>query len=287
MGEDRSDADRTTRKPRRATRIAARARARTASGAESEDHADEHGRGEAADAAGEDRPAPPPKRRGLRRDGRRLRDGRCRDGRRAAAPRTTANEPRGPDYRPFVTKFDETVAAEDLCEPEELDRLRGYLDKQLSHLQGVVARLANRLQRRLMAQQNRAWEFDLEEGMLDPARLSRIVVDPLHPLSFKHEKDTDLPRHGGDAAARQFRLDARPADHGGGDLRRHPGAHAGALRRQGRDPRLHHPRLEGRAVARGWLAAGKPPIPAASTICATSSTSRPMRPGGARARISA
>ncbi len=84
------------------------------------------------------------------------------------------------------------VAAEDLCEAEELDRLRGYLDKQLSHLQGVVARLANRLQRRLMAQQNRAWEFDLEEGMLDPARLSRIVIDPLHPLSFKHEKDTNF-----------------------------------------------------------------------------------------------
>src|SRR6266536_2099162 len=102
------------------------------------------------------------------------------------------NEPHGPDYRAFVGKFDEIVAAEDLCEPEELDRLRGYLDKQLSHLQGVVARLANRLQRRLMAQQNRAWEFDLEEGLLDPARLSRIVVDPLHPLSFKHEKETSF-----------------------------------------------------------------------------------------------
>jgi cobaltochelatase CobT len=104
-------------------------------------------------------------------------------------PRHTPNEPRGPDYRPFTTRFDETVDAEELCEPEELDRLRGYLDKQLSHLQGVVARLANRLQRRLMAQQNRAWEFDLEEGMLDPARLSRVIVDPLHPLSFKREKD--------------------------------------------------------------------------------------------------
>jgi cobaltochelatase CobT len=100
------------------------------------------------------------------------------------------NVPRGPDYRPFVSRFDETVAAEDLCEAEELDRLRGYLDKQLSHLQGVVARLANRLQRKLMAQQNRAWEFDLEEGMLDPARLSRVIVDPMHPLSFKREKDT-------------------------------------------------------------------------------------------------
>ena len=102
------------------------------------------------------------------------------------------NEYRGPDYTPFVTKFDEEIAAEDLCEAEELDRLRGYLDKQLSHLQGVVARLANRLQRRLMAQQNRAWEFDLDEGMLDPARLSRIIVDPMHPLSFKQEKDTSF-----------------------------------------------------------------------------------------------
>jgi cobaltochelatase CobT len=100
-----------------------------------------------------------------------------------------ANEPRGPDYRAFTVKFDETIAAEDLCEQEELDRLRGYLDKQLSNLQGVVARLANRLQRRLMAQQNRSWEFDLEEGLLDPARLSRVVVDPMHALSFKAEKD--------------------------------------------------------------------------------------------------
>src|SRR5215471_17950822 len=102
------------------------------------------------------------------------------------------NEPRGPDYRPFTPKFDEVVAAEELCEPEELDRLRSYLDKQLSHLQGVVARLANRLQRRLLAQQSRAWEFDLDEGLLDPARLSRVVVDPLHPLSFKREKDTNF-----------------------------------------------------------------------------------------------
>jgi len=101
-----------------------------------------------------------------------------------------ANEQRGPDYRPFTGKFDEMVPAEELCEPEELERLRSYLDKQLSHLQGVVARLANRLQRRLMAQQNRAWEFDLEEGLLDPARLSRVIIDPLHPLSFKREKDT-------------------------------------------------------------------------------------------------
>src|SRR5712671_5715255 len=102
------------------------------------------------------------------------------------------NEPRGPDYRPYIGKFDEVVTADELCEAEELDRLRGYLDKQLSHLQGVVARLANRLQRRLMAQQSRAWDFDLEEGTIDAARLSRVVVDPLHPLSFKAERDTEF-----------------------------------------------------------------------------------------------
>ena len=102
------------------------------------------------------------------------------------------NELRGPDYKPFTPRFDEIVGAEDLCDPEELDRLRGYLDKQLAHLQGVVSRLANRLQRRLMAQQNRSWEFDLEEGVLDPARLARVIVDPLHPLSFKWEKDTNF-----------------------------------------------------------------------------------------------
>jgi cobaltochelatase CobT len=107
-------------------------------------------------------------------------------------PRQQRNEPRGPDYKPFTMKFDETVGAEELCEPEELDRLRGYLDKQLSHLQGVVARLANRLQRLLLAQQNRAWEFDLEEGLLDPARLTRVITDPMHPLSFKREKDTNF-----------------------------------------------------------------------------------------------
>jgi cobaltochelatase CobT len=102
------------------------------------------------------------------------------------------NEPRGPDYRAFTTRFDEVVGAEELCDAEELSRLRSYLDKQLQHLQGVVARLANRLQRRLLAKQNRAWEFDLEEGMLDPARISRVIVDPFQPLSFKREKDMNF-----------------------------------------------------------------------------------------------
>ncbi|MBS7804854.1 cobaltochelatase subunit CobT [Rhizobiales bacterium TNE-4] len=107
-------------------------------------------------------------------------------------PPNAGQQSRGPDYKAYTQKFDETIKAEDLCDADELARLRAYLDKQLNHLQGVVARLANRLQRRLMAQQNRAWEFDLEEGSLDPARLTRIVIDPYQPLSFKREKDTNF-----------------------------------------------------------------------------------------------
>ncbi|WP_319772029.1 cobaltochelatase subunit CobT [Breoghania sp.] len=102
-----------------------------------------------------------------------------------------SNQPHS-DYKVFTTKFDEVVLAEDLCEAEELDRLRTYLDKQLVNLQGAVARLANRLQRRLMAQQNRSWDFDLEEGILDTARLTRLVIDPMQPLAFKMEKDTNF-----------------------------------------------------------------------------------------------
>jgi cobaltochelatase CobT len=96
------------------------------------------------------------------------------------------------EYSAFTTKFDEEALAEDLCDAEELARLRSYLDKQLSALQGVVGRLANRLQRRLLAQQSRAWDFDLEEGVLDPARLSRVITDPMSALSFMRERDTDF-----------------------------------------------------------------------------------------------
>ncbi|AZO52798.1 MAG: cobaltochelatase subunit CobT [Mesorhizobium sp.] len=100
------------------------------------------------------------------------------------------NLPKEIDYKVYTSAFDETVGAEELCEEEELDRLRAFLDKQLANLSGVVGRLANRLQRRLMAQQNRSWDFDLEEGYLDPARLVRVVIDPMQPLSFKQERDT-------------------------------------------------------------------------------------------------
>ncbi|WP_022698567.1 cobaltochelatase subunit CobT [Euryhalocaulis caribicus] len=100
----------------------------------------------------------------------------------------------GPDteYKVFTTAHDETIAAEDLCEDEELARLRAYLDQHLRPLSHVVARLANRLQRRLMAQQRRSWIFDLEEGVLDTARLSRVVMDPFAPLSFKQETETEF-----------------------------------------------------------------------------------------------
>lgn len=94
------------------------------------------------------------------------------------------------DYHVFTREFDETIEATDLCDDAELEKLRNFLDKQLANLQGVVGRLANRLQRRLMAQQNRSWDFDLEEGYLDTARLPRVVIDPTQPLSFKMERDT-------------------------------------------------------------------------------------------------
>ena len=97
-----------------------------------------------------------------------------------------------PPYKVFSTAHDEIVEAEDLCDPEELTRLRAYLDQQLAAMSSVVSRLANKLQRRLLAKQNRSWTFDLEEGVLDVARLTRVVVDPTAPLSFKQEEDTEF-----------------------------------------------------------------------------------------------
>ena len=96
------------------------------------------------------------------------------------------------DYQPYTTAYDEVIAADDLCDEEELTRLRAYLDQQLVHLQGAVTKLANRLQRRLMAQQNRSWDFDQEEGLLDAARLARVVINPGQSLSYKNERETDF-----------------------------------------------------------------------------------------------
>ena len=97
-----------------------------------------------------------------------------------------------PEYRVYLGEHDEVIGAEELAEPIELERLRAYLDQQLEPLKGAVGRLANKLQRRLQAQQNRSWEFDLEEGTLDAGRLARVVANPTTPLSFKVEKDTEF-----------------------------------------------------------------------------------------------
>ena len=102
------------------------------------------------------------------------------------------NDPDSHAYRAFTAEYDEVIGAEDLCDPDELARLRLMLDHQLVHMQGVIAKLANRLQRRLLAKQTRAWVFDLEEGLLDAGRLSRVVVNPLTPLSFKQETDMEF-----------------------------------------------------------------------------------------------
>jgi cobaltochelatase CobT len=96
------------------------------------------------------------------------------------------------EYKAYTTKHDEVVGAADLCDDEELTRLRAYLDQQLIPLQSAVTKLANRLQRRLMAQQNRSWDFDQEEGLIDAARLVRIVTNPAHALSYKVERDTEF-----------------------------------------------------------------------------------------------
>ena len=108
-----------------------------------------------------------------------------------AARRNWLDEPAG-DYSPYTARYDEIVAASELCDEEELARLRAYLDQQMASLSGVVTRLANRLQRRLMAQQARSWDFDQEEGLLDAARLARVVVSPAHSLSYKVERETDF-----------------------------------------------------------------------------------------------
>ena len=106
--------------------------------------------------------------------------------------RESAQPPAAPLYRAYIKQFDEEIAAEDLCDADELARLRQQLDQQLLNMHGVVSKLANRLQRRLMAQQTRAWEFDLEEGILDAGRLARVVVNPTLSLSYKTERDTDF-----------------------------------------------------------------------------------------------
>ena len=164
-------------------------------------------------------------------------------------------------YKVFTTEFDEEIGAADLCEAEELARLRGFLDQQLSAMQGVVSRLANKLQRLLMAQQNRHWEYDLEEGMLDASRLTRIVIDPMYPLSFKREKDTTfrdtcvtlLLDNSGSMRGRPIMVAAMCADILGRTLER-VGVKTEIL---GFTTRA----WKGGQAREKWLAAGKPPHP--------------------------
>lgn len=164
-------------------------------------------------------------------------------------------------YKVFTAEFDEEIAATDLCEAEELSRLRGFLDQQLSSMQGVVSRLANKLQRLLMAQQNRHWEYDLEEGMLDASRLPRIIIDPMYPLSFKREKDTTfrdtcvtlLLDNSGSMRGRPIMVAAMCADILGRTLER-VGVKTEIL---GFTTRA----WKGGQAREKWLAAGKPPQP--------------------------
>ena len=164
-------------------------------------------------------------------------------------------------YKVYTRAYDEEVDAEDISSPEELERLRTFLDKELKALASVVARLANRLQRRLLAQQNRAWDFDLEEGALDAARLTRIVTDPMHPLSFKRERDTDfrdtvvtlLLDNSGSMRGRPIMVAACCADILARTLER-CGVKVEIL---GFTTRA----WKGGQAREDWLAAGKPPMP--------------------------
>ncbi len=181
----------------------------------------------------------------------------------ARRPATNAAERAGAEYLAYTTRFDETIRAEELCDVEELDRLRAYLDKQL--LASVVGGGA--------AGEPAAAPAD---GAAEPflgIRPRRRHARPRAPAAGHHRspaaallqarKGHGFSRYGGDAAARQFRLDARAPDHRRRHLRRHSGAHAGALRRQGRDTGLHHPRLERRPVPRGLdRRRARNPIPA-------------------------
>ena len=152
--------------------------------------------------------------------------------------------PNEPPYMAYTAEYDEVTEAAELCDLEELARLRTYLDQQLSHLQGVVAKLANRLQRRLLAKQNRSWEFDLEEGLLDAGKLAPRRRQPVESAVLQDRARHRFSRYGGHPVDRQLRLDAWAADYGGGDVRGHPGPDTGALRGQGRNPRLYDAGLE-------------------------------------------
>ena len=164
-------------------------------------------------------------------------------------------------YLVYTTNHDEVIKAEELCDTEELDRLRGYLDGHMKGLSGAISRLANRLQRRLLAQQQRSWTFDLEEGMLDTARLTRVITDPMSALTFKEEKETDfrdtivtiLIDNSGSMRGRPIMVAAVTADIMARTLER-CGVKAEIL---GFTTRA----WKGGKSFQDWMAAGKPPAP--------------------------
>ncbi|HEY0265728.1 MAG TPA: hypothetical protein VGC16_03190, partial [Rhizomicrobium sp.] len=165
------------------------------------------------------------------------------------------------DYQAYTTKYDEVVQAADLCDEEELTRLRAYLDQQLTHLQGAVTKLANRLQRRLMAQQSRSWDFDQDEGMLDAARLARVIINPTLSLSYKIERDIEfrdtvvtlLIDNSGSMRGRPISIAAISADIMARTLER-CGVKTEIL---GFTTRA----WKGGQSRESWLAAGRPPMP--------------------------
>jgi len=175
--------------------------------------------------------------------------------------RPMSDLPPGFDYHAFTEKHDEVVTATDLCDEDELNRLRGFLDQQLVSLQGAVTKLANRLQRRLMAQQSRSWDFDQEEGLLDAARLARIVIDPTRSLSYKIERDTEfrdtvvtlLIDNSGSMRGRPISIAAISADIMARTLER-CGVKTEIL---GFTTRA----WKGGQAREEWLAAGRPPMP--------------------------
>ena len=165
------------------------------------------------------------------------------------------------DYKEWTRAFDEVISAEELCDPDELTRLRAYLDQQMIHLSGAVTKLANRLQRRLMAQQQRSWDFDQEEGMLDAARLARVVVSPGQSLSYKIERDTEfkdtvvtlLIDNSGSMRGRPISIAAISAD-----------IMARTLERCGVKTEIlgfTTRQWKGGQSRENWLAAGRPPTP--------------------------
>ena len=162
-----------------------------------------------------------------------------------------------PNYAVYCTDFDEEIRAEELAEPAELERLRAYLDQQLEPLKGAVGRLANKLQRRLAGAAEPLVGVRPRGGHPRRRPPGPRRRQPDHAAQLQAGEGHRVPRHRRDAAAGQLRLDARPADLDRRDLRRRAGPHAGTLRREGGNPRLHHPRLEGRAEPR-TLAGGGP-----------------------------